>query len=137
MTRFLSIFLASALVLLISSSVISPVKAEDYPLPPLSPGEPWQPPYEGGKLIEPLANVETYSQSWPNLQIPPQPSAPGTPGAIVDAYLVSSYGQPLSKLYRNQICYLIVSFSGPGYFYLWEYYPPGTSPHGHWLCYRW
>jgi len=136
-TKSLSTLLISVLILLATANAISPVKAEDYPLPPLSPGESWQPPYEGGKLIEPPANVETYSQSWPNLQIPPQPSAPGTPGAIVDAYLVNSYGQPLTNLYRNQICYLIVSFSGPGYFYLWEYYPPSTSPHGHWLCYRW
>jgi len=32
---------------------------------------------------------------------------------------------------------LIVSFNGPGYFYLWEYYPSGTSPYGHWLTYKW
>jgi len=63
--------------------------------------------------------------------------APGKPGSIVDAYLVNSYGRIVTNLYRNWACYLIVSLNGPGCFYLWEYYPPGTTPYGHWLVYRW
>lgn len=119
-------------------SAISPVQAQDHPFPPLSPAESWQPPYEEGESIEPPVRVETYGQTWSNLQVsPPLAIAPGTPSSIVDAYLVNSYGQVLTNLYRNVACYLIVSFNGPGYFYLWEYYPSGATPHGHWLCYRW
>jgi hypothetical protein len=126
------------LCLLANISSISPVQAQDYPSPPSSPDESWQPPYEGGKLIEPPVNVETYSQGWSNLQItPPLTVVPSIPSSIVNAYLVDSYGQTLTNLYHNQLCYLIISANGPGYFYLWEYYPPGTTPYGHWLCYRW
>jgi len=128
------------LVLGISAAIstISPAQAQDYPFPPSSPDESWQPPYEGGTLISPPVSVETYSQTWANLQIsPPLAVAPGIPGSIVNAYLVNSYGQILTNLYSNQVCYLVVSFNGPGYFYLWEYYPSNTDPYGHWLCYRW
>jgi hypothetical protein len=123
---------------LLANIAISPAQAEDYPSPPSSPDESWQPPYEGGELIEPPVNVETYSQGSSNLQIaPPQTVAPSMPSSIVNAFLVDSRGWPLTNLYQNQLCYLIISVNGPGYFYLWEYYPPGTTPYGHWLCYRW
>ncbi|MFC2050713.1 hypothetical protein ACFLTN_06010 [Chloroflexota bacterium] len=138
MKRILIALLILALGLLADINAISPVQAEDYHFPPLSPDESWQPPYEEGEFIEPPVKVETYSQSWSNLQIPlPSPVSPSIPSSIVNAYLVNSYGQILTNLYRNEICYLIVSFNGPGYFYLWEYYPSGTMPYGHWLCYRW
>lgn len=127
-------------ILAISSAVgaISPVMAQGEPVPPASPDETWQPPYEEGKLIEPPVDVETYGQTWSNLQIaPPHAVSPGAPGSIVSAYLVNSYGQVMTNLYRNEACYLVVSFDGPGYFYLWEYYPSGVAPYGHWLTYRW
>jgi hypothetical protein len=116
---------------------ISPVHAQDYPIPPQNPDEPWWPPY-GGELMEPVVDVEAYNQTEGNPVIP-QPStiAPGTSSSLVNAYLVNSQGQVLTNLYRNQVCYLIVSVNGPGYFYLWEYYPHGTVPYGHWLSYRW
>jgi len=130
--------LVPVLALSVAIGTISTVQAEDHPFPPLNPAESWQPPYEGGQFIEPPVNVETYGQTWSNLQIsPPLAITPGIPSSLVNAYLVDSYGQKLANLNRNQACYLIVSFNGPGYFYLWEYYPSGTSPHGHWLCYRW
>lgn len=117
---------------------ISPVMAQDEPLPPTSPDESWQPPYEEGRLIEPPVNVETYGQTWSNLRVaPPTAVGPGIPSSIASAYLVNGYGQVVTNLYRNEACYLIVSFDGPGYFYLWEYYPPGAAPYGHWLSYRW
>ena len=138
MKKILIALLALAIVLLADIVAISPVQAEDYHFPPSSPDESWQPPYEGGELIEPPVNVETYSQSWSNLQIPPPlPVAPSIPSSIVNAYLINSYGQILTNLYHNQLCYLVISVNGPGYFYLWEYYPPGTTPYGHWLCYKW
>jgi hypothetical protein len=138
MKNILMALLFLALGLLADISAISPVQAQDYPFPPLNPDESWQPPYEGGKSIEPPVNVETYGQAWPNLQITsPLNVAPDIPSSMVNAYLVNSYGQILSNLYRNGLCYLVVSFNGPGYFYLWEYYPSGTTPSGHWLCYRW
>ena len=138
MKKILIALLALAIVLLVDIISISSVQAEDYNSPPLSPDESWQPPYEGGELIEPPVNVETYSQTWSNLQIPlPSSVAPSIPSSIVNAYLVNSYGQVLTNLYHNQLCYLIISVNGPGYFYLWEYYPSGTTPYGHWLCYRW
>lgn len=138
MKKTLIALLALAIGLLADISAISPVQAQEYPFPPLSPDELWQPPYEGGEFIEPPVNVETYSQTWPNLQIA-QPIAvsPMIPSSIANAYLVNSYGQILTNLYHNQVCYLIISVDGPGYFYLWEYYPYNTTPHGHWLCYRW
>jgi hypothetical protein len=136
--KILIALLALAIVLLVDIIAISPAQAQDYQLPPLSPDESWQPPYEEGELIEPPVKVETYSQTWSNLQIPlPSPASPSIPSSIVNAYLLNSYGQILTNLYRNEACYLIVSFNGPGYFYLWEYYPSGTTPYGHWLCYRW
>ena len=138
MKKILTVILVIVLAQSAAISAISPVQAQDYPFPPLSPAESWQPPYAGGEFIEPPVRVETYGQTWSNLQIsPPLAIAPGTTSSIVDAYLVNSYGQILTNLYRNGACYLIVSFNGPGYFYLWEYYPSGTTPHGHWLCYRW
>ena len=130
--------LVPILALSVTISEISSVQAQDNPVPPLSPDESWQPPDEAGQSIEPPVQVETYSQTSSNLQIsPPLSIEPGIPSSIVNAYLVNSYGQILTNLYRNEACYLIVSFNGPGYFYLWEYYPYSTSPYGHWLCYRW
>jgi len=138
MKRILIALLVLAMGLLTDISAISPTQAEDYPFPPLSPEESWQPPYEGGELIEPPVQVETYNQTWSNLQIqPPLAVSPLMPGSIANAYLVNSYGQTLTNLYHNQMCYLIISVNGPGYFYLWEYYPSGTTPYGHWLCHRW
>ena len=138
MKKILIALLVITLGLLADISAISPAQADDYTFPPLSPDESWQPPYEGGALIEPPVNVEPYSQSWSNLQIPPPLAvSPYMPGSIANAYLVNSYGQPLTNLYNNQVCYLVISVNGPGYFYLWEYYPSGTTPYGHWLCYRW
>lgn len=127
-------------VLALSTAIceILPVQAQANPSPPLSPDELWQPPYEGGESIDPPVGVEAYGQTWSNLQIShPLPAATGTPSSIVNAYLVDGYGQILTNLYRNGVCYLIVSFNGPGYFYLWEYYPSGITSSGHWLCYRW
>jgi hypothetical protein len=138
MKNILIALLVLAFGLLADISEISPVQAQEYPFPPLSPDESWQPPYEGGEFIEPPVNVETYGQTWSNLQItPPLAVAPGIPSSMVNAYLVNSYGQILTNLYHNGVCYLIVSFNGPGYFYLWEYYPSSSTLYGHWLCYRW
>jgi hypothetical protein len=136
--KILIALLAVTLGLSAYVSAISPVQAQDYPSPPSSPDEAWQPPYEGKEPIEPPVNVETYSQGWSGLQIPPPLAvAPSMPSSIVNAFLVDSHGQTLTHLYQEQLCYLIISVNGPGYFYLWEYYPPGTNPYGHWLCYRW
>ncbi len=138
MKKILIALLVISLGLLADISAISPVQAQEYPFPPLSPDELWQPPYEGGEFIEPPVQVEIYSQTWPNLQITqPLAVAPGIPSSMVNAYLVNSYGQTLTNLYHNGVCYLIVSVNGPGYFYLWEYYPSDTTSYGHWLCYRW
>ena len=136
MKKILMPLLVLVLALSAAITATSPVQAQSFP--PLSPDESWQPPYEEGEFIEPPVGVETYGQTWSNLQItPPSAVAPGTPSSIVNAYLVNSYGQVLTNLYRNGACYLIVSLNGPGYFYLWEYYPSGTTSYGHWLCYRW
>jgi hypothetical protein len=134
-------FIAIPIVLiisLVSCFTMSPVYAQDYPFPPLTPEESWQPPYVGGGTLEPRVGVETYGHTWSNLLIsPPAPVAPGVPSSIINAYLVNSYGKVLTDLNRNEACYLVVSFNGPGYFYLWEYYPSGTATYGHWLCYKW
>jgi len=138
MKKILAALLVIVLAQSVAISAISPVQAQDYPFPPLSPDESWQPPYEEGEFIEPPVGVETYGQTWSSLKITPPPAvAPGTPSSIVNAYLVNGYGQILTNLYRNEACYLVVSFNGPGYFYLWEYYPSSSAPYGHWLCYRW
>ena len=133
--------LISLLIIVLTITVaagISPVFAQEQPTPPLSPDEAWQPPIEGGELMEPPVAVEKYSQNWSNLQVsPPVMVAPDAPGSIVNAHLVNSYGLPLTNLYGGEVCYLVVSFNGPGYFYLWEYYPLGSSNYGHWLSYRW
>ncbi len=130
MKKILMALLVIVLALSVAISAISPVQAQDYPFPPLNPDEAWQPPYEGEKYIEPPVNVETYGQTWSSLQItPPLAVAPAIPSSIVNAYLVNGYGQILTNLYRNEACYLVVSFNGPGYFYLWEYYPSGTASH--------
>jgi hypothetical protein len=133
------LFLVLALSLLCASVIVLPAYAQEEPTPPMNPETTWQPPYEGGQFMEPSVNVETYNHSWPSLGvIPPSSVAPGIPSSMVSAYLVNSYGQIVNNLYRNELCYLIVSFNGPGYFYLWEYYPSGTDQtYGHWLCYKW
>jgi hypothetical protein len=118
-------------------AAVSPVRAQDNPVPPQNPDESWQPPDEAGQSVAPPVPAEAYSQTTRNLQMAPLTVEPGSPGSIVNAYLVNSYGQILTDLYSNETIYLVVSFNGPGYFYLWEYYPYGTSPFGHWLCYRW
>jgi hypothetical protein len=138
MKKSFSAFLVVILAFVAAVGAALPVGAQDFPSPPSDPQEPWQPPYGGEQSLEPPVRAETYGQTWPSLQISPPEVAPGTaPAAIVGACLVNSYGHILTNLYRNWACYLIVSVSGPGYFYLWEYYPPGTVPYGHWLCYRW
>jgi hypothetical protein len=115
---------------------LSPVQAQ--PSPPVSPDASWQPPDEGGEALAPQVGVDTYRQTWPNLQmLAPSPVPPGISGSITNAYLVNSYGQLLSTLYSNEACYLVVSFNSPGYFYLWEYYPSSANTYGHWLIYRW
>ncbi|MDD5312646.1 MAG: FHA domain-containing protein [Dehalococcoidia bacterium] len=136
MKKLISPLLALTLALICTVALITPAYAQ--PSPPLTPEESWQPPPEGGEMVEPQVGVETYNQTWPGLQITPPPAIlPGSSGSLVNAYLVNSYGQVVNSLYRNELCYLLVSFSGPGYFYLWEYYPGGASTYGHWLCYRW
>ena len=138
MKKILIAILAIILSLSAIITVVSPAYAYDYPSPPPSPDISWQPPYWGEMSIEPLVGVEIYQQTWPSLQIPyPSTVGPGTTSSIINTYLVNSYGQILTNLYRNGACYLIISFNGPGYFYLWEYYPYGSVPYGHWLCYRW
>jgi len=130
--------LVSILAFSVAIAEISPVLAQDNPVPPASPDQSWQPPDEAGQSVAPSVQVEPYSQTSSSLQIMPPPSVePGIPSAMANAYLVNSYSQTLTNLYRNEAVYLVVSFSGPGYFYLWEYYPYGASPYGHWLCYRW
>lgn len=127
------------IILSISSvvGVISPVQAQAQPSPPQSPEASWQPPDEGGEMAPPVG-VEQYGQTWSNLKVQqPMTVAPGLSSSIVDAYLVNGYGQLLTTLRPSEVCYLVVSFNGPGYFYLWEYYPSGSTPYGHWLCYRW
>jgi hypothetical protein len=137
MKKILIALLVTTLAFSVAITAISPVRADDNPVPPLSPDESWQPPDEGGQAVEPPVPAETYSQTSPSLQMAPLSLEPGIPSSIVNAYLVNSYGQTLSNLYGNEAIYLVVSFNGPGYFYLWEYYPYGNSPYGHWLCYRW
>jgi len=138
MKKILMAILTIILSLSAIVTVASPAYAYDYPSPPASPDMSWQPPYWGEMSMDPLVGVEIYHQTWPTLQIPyPSAVAPGIPSSIINAYLVNNYGQILTNLYRNGECYLIASFNGPGYFYLWEYYPYGTAPYGHWLCYRW
>src|SRR4030042_3605824 len=127
MKKIFAAILIVLIIQLVSLVAISPVYAQDYPFPPFSPEESWQPPYGGGGIMEPRVGVEAYSHTWPNLLIsPPAAVSPGIPSSIINAYLVNNYGQVLTDLHRNEGCYLIVSVNGPGYFYLWEYYPPGT-----------
>jgi hypothetical protein len=138
MKKILIALLVTILAFSVSITAIPPVLAQDNPVPPASPDESWQPPDEAGQSVEPPVQVEPYSQTSSSLQIAPPPSVePGIPSSIVNAYLVDSYGQIMTNLYSNEAVYLVVSFNGPGYFYLWEYYPYGNSPYGHWLCYRW
>ena len=100
---------------------VSPVYADDGSLPPQNPEESWLPP-EIGEEIEPPVDVEIYDQSPSVIQTAPLPSGyPVTTGKIASAYLVDSYGRSLTSLYRNETCYMIINFTGPGYFYLWEY----------------
>jgi len=136
MKKIIIPLLIAFMVVSSAAAVFSPVQAQ--PSPPVNPDESWQPPDGGGEMVEPPVAVDTYNQTWPSLQMTvPTPPPPGAAGSIVNAYLVTSYGQTLYNLYRNDLCYLVVSFNGPGYFYLWEYYPQGSTPYGHWLCYRW
>jgi hypothetical protein len=122
----------------VASIQISPVRADDNPVPPMSPEESWQPPDEAGQSVEPPVPAEMYSQAASGMQFaPPSPVIPGVPSSIVTAYLIDRYGRTVTNLYGNEGIYLVVSCNGPGYFYLWEYYPYGSSPYGHWLCYRW
>jgi hypothetical protein len=116
---------------------VLPVNADEGSSPPANPEESWLPP-ESGEVIEPPVDVQIYNESSSGIQTAPFPSGyPVTTGKIASAYLVDSYGRPLTSLYRNETCYLIINFTGPGYFYLWEYYPAGAYSYGHWLCYRW
>jgi hypothetical protein len=126
------------LIMAVSSAVtsFSPVSAQASP--PSNPDTVWQPPDEGTESVAPSAGVETYSQNYPSLQLMPVPPVPPGPGgSIINAYIVNSYGQILSTLRGSENCYLVVSVNSPGYFYLWEYYPSGSTPYGHWLSYRW
>ena len=126
------------LIMAVTSAVTLFSPAEGQSSPPSNPDASWQPPEGGTESIAPSVGVETYNQTYPNLQLVPSPSVQvGLPGSIVNAYLVNSNGQVLSTLRGNEICYLVVSLNGPGYLYLWEYYPSGSSPYGHWLVYRW
>jgi hypothetical protein len=130
--------LVAVMAFSVAAAQISPVRADDNPVPPVSPEESWQPPDESGQSVEPPVPVEQYSQTTAGMQIaPPSPVIPGSAGSIVKAYLVDRYGRTVTNLYGNEALYLVVSVNGPGYFYLWEYYPYGSTPYGHWLCYRW
>jgi hypothetical protein len=136
MKNILVMFLAILLAVTFSAALFAPAEAQS--APPINPDAAWQPPEEGGEAVAPSVGVETYLQTYPNLQIMTPPVVPsGLPGSIVNAYIVNSHGQVLSTLRGNEVCYLIVSLNGPGYFYLWEYYPAGSTPYGHWLAYRW
>lgn len=132
------VFLLLAIILAVTAAIdsFSPVLAQS--APPLNPDTAWQPPEDDSESVAPSIGVEIYNQNYPGLQIMPAPSVPAGPGeAIVNAYIVNSYGQILSTLRGNEICYLVLSINSPGYFYLWEYYPSGSTPYGHWIYYRW
>jgi flagellar basal body-associated protein FliL len=130
--------LVAVMALSVAAIQISPVLADDNPVPPVSPEESWQPPDKSGQSVEPPVPVEQYSQTTAGLQIAqPSPFIPGSASSIVNAYLVDRYGRTVTNLYGNEAIYLVVSVNGPGYFYLWEYYPYGSTPYGHWLCYKW
>ncbi len=136
MKKIILPLIALSLTFFSLAAIVPPVQAQSSP--PQSPDEAWQPPLEGGENIAPSVGVEAYSQTWPGLQMaPPSPVAPGLDSSIINAYLVNSRGQILNNLFANDLVYLVISFNGPGYFYLWEYYPSGSSLYGHWLCYRW
>ena len=143
MKKILSAFILVSLVFSLALVQISPVFADDNPVPPASPDESWQPPDETGQIVEPPVPVEQYGEAAPSTSSPgtdfyPYPSyPPGYAGSIYNAYLTDAYGRIITTMYGNQAIYLVVSFNGPGYFYLWEYYPYPASPYGHWLCYRW
>lgn len=131
------LILSVALLPALFCGVLMPAAVSAQPSPPLSPDALWMPPDEG-EAIAPPVEVDVYNRTWASLQVPLPSSVPaGVNASIVNAYLVNQYGRLLTDLNRNEPCYLVVSFNGPGYFYLWEYYPGGSVPHGHWLTYRW
>jgi hypothetical protein len=131
-----SVILLLAALLAVLCSTVIPATAQAMPSPPPNPEAAWQPP-DDGESVDPPVGVEVYSHPNTGTQVTlPSPAPYGASSSITTAYIINSYGQLVNTLYRGELCYLILSVNGPGYFYLWEYYPTG-SPYGHWLCYKW
>jgi len=61
--------------------------------------------------------------------VPPPPSG----GGIQSAYLRDMAGQGKNRFTGSEVFYLVVNVSAPGRFWLYEYYPKGEVPQGHWL----
>jgi hypothetical protein len=105
----------------------APVYAQ--PSPPPNPDTPWQPPETDTEVLtSPSARFSL------NSVVPPPPV--GTRGRIINAYLHDQTGNGKTDFIANEIFFLVFSVNGPGWFYLYEYYPQGSGPQGHWLLYN-
>jgi len=112
-------FLATAIITLIVIVSLSPiVQAQEPPLPPEDPSEPWYPPLEGAAGGYTLAYSFTTSGAGP-----------------FSAYLEDSMGNRRTEFKDNEILYLMMWIPAPSIFWLVEYYPPGNVPSRHWLLY--
>jgi hypothetical protein len=110
------------------TSAAAPVWAQ--PSPPSDPSAPWTPPEEeDGEVTMPAGVDLSLSTS-----VPPPP--PGTGAAISTAYLRDNMGQAKNQFVGNEVFFLVMQVNMPGRFYLYEYYPPGNVPQGHWLIYN-
>ena len=123
--KILGLMINFLLIILVIANFSSFVNALEEPS---SPDEEWYPPpptYENVTLKVTMG-IEFRSTS----VITPSPSE-------IKCWIIDSSGKERNEQYRIDKIYLVFETDASSfYFYLYEWYPPGTMPKGHWLFYR-
>jgi len=129
-THRIALVALAAMLALASIAILAGTAFAQNPQPPNDPDQSWNPPEEAGQPMMPAGVKSECSSSY----YPPPSSSMALP-YIHNAYFVGEDGQVRTK-FGDEPFYLIVQVSSPGYFYLAEYYPPGSGFSPHWLIYR-
>lgn len=112
------------IVLLLTTLAQAPHVYAQPPEPPLDPEEEWYPPIPTKEVPAPYMCTVVGS-------------TPTHPGRLVAWFENERYVKTYAFYKHNQIFLVISSPTSDFFLFIYEYYPPGTVPKGHWLTWNW